>query len=544
MLFNPKRSQGTCEWFLRHESFLEWTDAKESRLLLFSAGPGCGKSVLSRFLVEELKSRFPSTPVSYFFFKHNPDQISICNAFSALLHQLLTECPFIVDHLKDDMVKAGQVLTKSFQTLAELLETACRHTESGSVLCVLDALDECDPINLTELIQWIRSYIERSIHGSLAAQNTSLTYLKFIVTTRGYPSILERFSDFPNRYTHVSAEDQHNIFQIQEDIDSVVADRFHQLVTREKLDQSTQSMIWNTLQKTGSGQRTYLWVELIFKALYYNRRKTKRDWEKLIQTPPKDVFEAYSLLLSRVEDADYIRVRTMIHLIYCALRPFTVEEMNIAIHLRENHNVYFEHEIDRMSPGNFREWVIESCGFFVTESNGELYFIHETAREFLVALTGRDPIALHMDFLSMPNDSNRADFHGSFTDSIAHASMAETCILYLTMDIFFQAEFQGVMQEAIDESSNFGISDALSIQKHTLLKYAVENWENHFLKSQVSKENGDELRVYDIHDEFKDKYFRLCNLRGCVSPVLDRLGFAVSYAQRYSENYLPTLPWG
>ena len=48
------RVPGTCEWFFKDQRFLDWRDSKSSRLLWVSAGPGCGKSVLSRSLIEGL----------------------------------------------------------------------------------------------------------------------------------------------------------------------------------------------------------------------------------------------------------------------------------------------------------------------------------------------------------------------------------------------------------------------------------------------------------------------------------------------------------
>lgn len=64
------RVPGTCEWFFEDNRFLKWRDSKHSRLLWVSAGPGCGKSVLSRSLVDERRvctSAMAST-VCYFFF--------------------------------------------------------------------------------------------------------------------------------------------------------------------------------------------------------------------------------------------------------------------------------------------------------------------------------------------------------------------------------------------------------------------------------------------------------------------------------------------
>ena len=49
--FNPPRVIGTCEWFFKDDRFRKWRDSNTSSLLWVSAGPGCGKSVLSRALI-------------------------------------------------------------------------------------------------------------------------------------------------------------------------------------------------------------------------------------------------------------------------------------------------------------------------------------------------------------------------------------------------------------------------------------------------------------------------------------------------------------
>ena len=49
---NPIRVSGTCEWFLRHPDFLSWRQSQCSSLLWLSADPGCGKSVLSKYLTD------------------------------------------------------------------------------------------------------------------------------------------------------------------------------------------------------------------------------------------------------------------------------------------------------------------------------------------------------------------------------------------------------------------------------------------------------------------------------------------------------------
>ena len=90
---NPEREPETCLWCLEDERFLDWRDKSTSCLLWVTADPGCGKSVLSKALVDErlLESTPNDTTICYFFFKDTSDeQRSSASALSATLHQLFS----------------------------------------------------------------------------------------------------------------------------------------------------------------------------------------------------------------------------------------------------------------------------------------------------------------------------------------------------------------------------------------------------------------------------------------------------------------------
>ena len=60
------RVEGTCEWFLTHENFQSWLK-QDAGPLLVSADPGCGKSVLAKYLIDYGLPR--AATICYFFFK-------------------------------------------------------------------------------------------------------------------------------------------------------------------------------------------------------------------------------------------------------------------------------------------------------------------------------------------------------------------------------------------------------------------------------------------------------------------------------------------
>lgn len=105
---NPHRVDGTCEWFLADNRFYRWRDSKLQSLLWVLARPGCGKSVLTRFLIDDRQLATCATTttitppsieavasaeptVCYFFFKDGGDgYMDSAYALCALLHQLFT----------------------------------------------------------------------------------------------------------------------------------------------------------------------------------------------------------------------------------------------------------------------------------------------------------------------------------------------------------------------------------------------------------------------------------------------------------------------
>jgi hypothetical protein len=70
---NPDRIQGTCEWFVTHRIFSDWQVSRSSRLLWVSANPGCGKSVLAKYLIDSVLPTTEFRTTCYFFFKDSPD---------------------------------------------------------------------------------------------------------------------------------------------------------------------------------------------------------------------------------------------------------------------------------------------------------------------------------------------------------------------------------------------------------------------------------------------------------------------------------------
>jgi hypothetical protein len=148
-----ERVEGTCKWFLQHANFQEWVK-QDSGPLLVSADPGCGKSVLAKYLVDHVLPE--SATVCYYFFK-DQDQNTVRQALCALLHQLFSQKPALIQHAMKQYEKDGKEVVNSTTSLWTILGDALQDSQAGPVVIVLDALDECAESEFEDLMRNIES---------------------------------------------------------------------------------------------------------------------------------------------------------------------------------------------------------------------------------------------------------------------------------------------------------------------------------------------------------------------------------------------------
>lgn len=156
------RYQDSGRWFLQSDSYSTWKTEPSSFLWLHGI-PGCGKTVLSSTIIEDLKRSKTETnyqPILYFYFDFTDiNKQSLDNAIRSLISQLYKE--------KENVRKRLDILYSSsddgrqqptIESLCALFQSMVQ--EAGEVWVVLDALDECQKRNdypAGGLLAWIES---------------------------------------------------------------------------------------------------------------------------------------------------------------------------------------------------------------------------------------------------------------------------------------------------------------------------------------------------------------------------------------------------
>ncbi|EWZ97076.1 hypothetical protein FOWG_04277 [Fusarium oxysporum f. sp. lycopersici MN25] len=431
-----ERVEHTCVWFLEHDRFQLWLK-QDSGPLIVSADPGCGKTVLAKYLIDHA---FPKlTTVCYFFFT-DQDQNTVRQALCALLHQLFCQNPALITHVMESYKKNGPKLIYATSRLWEIFLNAANDPSAGAVTVVLDALDECAETELQDLMRKIdRHFSGRGSNGSK---------LKFIMTCRPYYQILSGFrgllQEFPS--IHIPGEEQSEA--ISQEVNQVIKYRVSQL----SMNDSLKLYLEERLRATHN--RTYLWVYLVFDYLENEVvKKTLKEVKAKIEALPSSLNEAYDNILSKTKE-DKV-VYKALSIVLAAKRPLTVAEMNVAMNVAfDTHSMS---DLDLENDVDFKKNLRFRCGLFLSVHHDRIYLLHQTAREFLLAdLTPPTDASIHLRW------------HRSITFQGANSVLAEICVLSLT----------------IWESDDYQIRNS----GQSFMDYPLTNWGDHFREADFQND--------------------------------------------------------
>ncbi|KAF3767841.1 hypothetical protein M406DRAFT_328896 [Cryphonectria parasitica EP155] len=380
----PDAVSGTCQWFLGQQQVKNWLDGQSHGILFLTANPGCGKSVLSKYMIDcVLPHEDSSSTICYFFFKERV-QDSLAPAIASLLHQLLSQNDLLIKHAKEHVQKHKDI-ARSPSILWEIFLNAINDPAAGRLVFVIDALDECASEDIDRLVHKLRKlHTERE------------KAVRFLLTGRRSRQLNKAHKDLSNHCVKISAD--HFAAEIEQEVSLVTRTRIAEFC--EDLSTSAQRSLEARLLGQGRHpDRTYLWVHLVFE--YLNQADhippTPKGIEKELQHLPRTVEDAYENLLQQSLSKSYAAnadvatdlVRRAFCILLAAHRPLTVPEMREAMAM--------EQDLDTMAyPGRLADLDLEEsdedfavrlnqqCGLMLSISSGTVTFFHQTVIDFLL----------------------------------------------------------------------------------------------------------------------------------------------------------------
>ena len=472
----PPRVQGTCSWLSTHHSYIEWLNSDGPRMLWVTGAPGSGKTVLSTFVIDEIRNT-GCPPLLCFFFSDDKYalQKSAVALLRGVLYQLLLQNQDLVKHA---LVHWNITAGKTFEELSVLWKicTACFDDPClGDVICVLDALDECEAQDRGQLLTWLTQFIGSHPPGS--------TNIKFFLTSRPEIGIADILEDSAIRIRLEIHEDRD---WLSNDIEDFISYNISALPVLRKWQHARKEQLRSRLIK--NADRTFLWVSLVLQKLPFESQMSETGLAMMLSQIPDRLEDIYREILMTIPPGNRKEAKTMLAILAMAQNPLSQDE------LQECWAIRFHHESVRHMMGDVEPDIQRTvgilCGQFVrweksdnkrrTEKFSEATveqcrLVHQSAKDFLLSKSKRDPAVI----------TETSWFHLDAAE--AAQIMAIRCVWYANLNDF-RASILAPRHLKHSNSNSFGIARPDKIRRaldnccnqHAFLHYVLHYWAYHF----------------------------------------------------------------
>jgi hypothetical protein len=344
-------------WVLTNLTFQQWR--QDGQMLWVKGDPGKGKTMLLCGIIDELHILLQHTAlIAYFFCQATDSRINSATAvLRGLLYMLVTQQPILASHVRKRYDQAGENLfedANAWVALREIFVDVLQDPQLKPVYLIIDALDEC----VTDMSKLLDLIVKQS-HGS--------SRVKWIVSSRNWPEIEEQLEQAGQK---VQLSLELNAESVATGVSIFIQHKVSQLAQQKKYDKQTKDMVVNHL--TSNSNDTYLWVGLVCQELQATARRNVL--KKLESFPPglNALYEQMMHQIGKTDDAELCKhVLASLALVY---RPLTLREM-IALVEQLNDSA----EVSEL------EEIIGLCGSFLTLREQTVYFVHQSAKDFLLA---------------------------------------------------------------------------------------------------------------------------------------------------------------
>jgi hypothetical protein len=347
-------------WILGNTSFQQWRHNANSQLLWVKGSPGKGKTMLLCGIINELQEAAGNTiTISYFFCQATDLRLNSATAvLRGLLYMLVIQQPSLASHIREKYDYAGKTMFEDTNTMVALTKVfvdMLRDPSLRTTYLIIDALDEC-VTDLPKLLDLI------------AKESSASSRIKWIVSSRNWPEIEEQLGQ--------AGQTIQLCLELNTEFVSVAVSFFiqykvTQLAQQKKYDKQTQDEVFAHL--TSSADGTFLWVALVCQDL---GKTPKRGALKKLYSFPPGLNALYERMMQQITVSDDAELcKQVLALTVGLYRPVTILELVPLVGKLDD----FVDDLESV-----RE-VVSLCGSFLTLRDDTVYFVHQSAKDFVVA---------------------------------------------------------------------------------------------------------------------------------------------------------------
>jgi hypothetical protein len=317
-------------------------------------------------IIDELQqqvARSEKTEVlSYFLCQGTDSRLNTATAIlRGMIYLLVNEQPFLTSHLRKKYDPAGQKLledtrstySSAFYSLSDIFRQMIQDPKLTAAYLLVDALDECEVElpQLMDLITW-----------TMSAQSC----IKWIVSSRNRYDI-EQCLGIDDSHTRLSLE--LNADHISHAVDVYIDHKVSQLVSLRN-DKALQEKVRGRMHKKSDG--TFLWVALVIEEL---RQVLGVDMLEVLEDLPSSLTLVYDRMMKHIQQLQRQYPRRCLLVLSAATvayQPLHLREIHVLAGLR-----------DEVTDFEDLERIINMCGSFLTIRDNYVYFIHQSAKDYL-----------------------------------------------------------------------------------------------------------------------------------------------------------------
>jgi hypothetical protein len=279
-----------------------------------------------------------------------------------------------VSHIRKKHDHAGVSLfedANAWVALTEIFADVLRDVSLSTTYLVIDALDEC----VTDLPKLL---------GFIARQSSVSSRVKWIVSSRNWPAIEKELETAENQ-TRLSLE--LNAESVATAVKIFIERKVYQLAHRKGFKLEMQDAVLQHL--VSNANNTFLWVALVCQEL--ERTENWNVLTKLSSFPP-GLDALYRRMIDQVIVSDSAEICLQVLALTAVFyRPVTIIELSSLVKLLN----------DLVDDLESVRKIVSLCGSFLTLREDTVYFVHQSAKDFLFEKAFDKVFPLHRDMYSL-----------------------------------------------------------------------------------------------------------------------------------------------
>lgn len=394
----------TCRWILQNPQYKDWLDKcklKDHHGFLWIKGhPGTGKSTLMKYALSVSRSNHGGATlvIAHFFNARGADlEHSTIGLYRSLLVQLFEAQPGLLSSFDAFLreraieIKDALHLLPSNLSLLKALLSMLINKQKRSLVCFIDALDECATYEARDMILFLKALGEMAVESSVE--------FRVCLASRHYPYINI------DRSLELVLDDQRgHVKDIATYIKSVLVVRGDGYASKLRDKILTKS------------QRIFMWVVLVVHILNEEYDGDITHLDKRLNDIPVGLHELFRGIISR-DKQNYDKFVFCIQVILFAYRPLRPMELYSMVQAGTGECKLQLTEDDDYAL-NLQVFVLSTCKglALITKEDSTVQFIHESVRDFLLKGNGYQEL-----------------WDGSFKDFEAHShnQLSACCRRYI-----------------------------------------------------------------------------------------------------------------